>query len=155
MRNAASFPLRSPQSVCSPAGSDGTPKGMIVTKICQRFILQVSYSNSNVTHSTKNYFLIFHLLEEKHKSVLILYKLLVVFLDIIPLDFERVNWRTRFMSSDLYQSQTSYLTSTFEITHKLFLSSPLQPYTPQNNPHFTLNLPFLSYFFRGFFFFLK
>ncbi|XP_068106831.1 nipped-B-like protein isoform X3 [Hyperolius riggenbachi] len=28
IRNAASFPLRSPQSVCSPAGSDGTPKGM-------------------------------------------------------------------------------------------------------------------------------
>ncbi|XP_021117152.1 nipped-B-like protein isoform X3 [Heterocephalus glaber] len=27
MRNAASFPLRSPQPVCSPAGSDGTPKG--------------------------------------------------------------------------------------------------------------------------------
>ncbi|XP_023610781.1 nipped-B-like protein isoform X5 [Myotis lucifugus] len=27
LRNAASFPLRSPQSVCSPAGSDGTPKG--------------------------------------------------------------------------------------------------------------------------------
>ncbi|XP_043344915.1 nipped-B-like protein isoform X3 [Cervus canadensis] len=26
-RNAASFPLRSPQPVCSPAGSDGTPKG--------------------------------------------------------------------------------------------------------------------------------
>lgn len=26
MRNA-SFPLRSPQSVCSPAGSEGTPKG--------------------------------------------------------------------------------------------------------------------------------
>ncbi|KAL8203982.1 UNVERIFIED_CONTAM: hypothetical protein K2H54_065869 [Gekko kuhli] len=26
IRNAASFPLRSPQSVCSPAGSDGTPK---------------------------------------------------------------------------------------------------------------------------------
>lgn len=28
MRNAASFPLRSPQPVCSPAGSDGTPKGI-------------------------------------------------------------------------------------------------------------------------------
>ncbi|XP_043371234.1 nipped-B-like protein isoform X3 [Dermochelys coriacea] len=27
IRNAASFSLRSPQSVCSPAGSDGTPKG--------------------------------------------------------------------------------------------------------------------------------
>eukprot|EP00074_Homo_sapiens_P088799 XP_016864820.1 nipped-B-like protein isoform X8 [Homo sapiens] len=27
MRNAASFPLRSPQPVCSPAGSEGTPKG--------------------------------------------------------------------------------------------------------------------------------
>ncbi|XP_057564162.1 nipped-B-like protein isoform X5 [Hippopotamus amphibius kiboko] len=27
MRNAASFSLRSPQPVCSPAGSDGTPKG--------------------------------------------------------------------------------------------------------------------------------
>ncbi|KAF6126011.1 NIPBL cohesin loading factor [Phyllostomus discolor] len=27
LRNAASFPLRSPQPVCSPAGSDGTPKG--------------------------------------------------------------------------------------------------------------------------------
>ncbi|XP_069819185.1 nipped-B-like protein isoform X3 [Dendropsophus ebraccatus] len=27
IRNAASFPLRSPQSVCSPAGSEGTPKG--------------------------------------------------------------------------------------------------------------------------------
>ncbi|XP_064127437.1 nipped-B-like protein isoform X3 [Loxodonta africana] len=27
MRNATSFPLRSPQPVCSPAGSDGTPKG--------------------------------------------------------------------------------------------------------------------------------
>ncbi|KAM4870942.1 nipped-B-like protein isoform X4 [Ictidomys tridecemlineatus] len=27
MRNAAPFPLRSPQPVCSPAGSDGTPKG--------------------------------------------------------------------------------------------------------------------------------
>ncbi|XP_057220660.1 nipped-B-like protein isoform X1 [Malurus melanocephalus] len=27
IRNAASFPLRSPQSVCSPAGSDGTLKG--------------------------------------------------------------------------------------------------------------------------------
>ncbi|XP_060092048.1 nipped-B-like protein isoform X4 [Heteronotia binoei] len=26
IRNATSFPLRSPQSVCSPAGSDGTPK---------------------------------------------------------------------------------------------------------------------------------
>ncbi|XP_077203107.1 nipped-B-like protein isoform X3 [Paroedura picta] len=26
IRNVASFPLRSPQSVCSPAGSDGTPK---------------------------------------------------------------------------------------------------------------------------------
>ncbi|XP_068780808.1 nipped-B-like protein isoform X5 [Struthio camelus] len=29
IRNAASFSLRSPQSVCSPAGSDGTPKGSI------------------------------------------------------------------------------------------------------------------------------
>ncbi|XP_045704306.1 nipped-B-like protein isoform X3 [Phyllostomus hastatus] len=27
LRNATSFPLRSPQPVCSPAGSDGTPKG--------------------------------------------------------------------------------------------------------------------------------
>ncbi|XP_062068596.1 nipped-B-like protein isoform X7 [Lepus europaeus] len=27
IRNATSFPLRSPQPVCSPAGSDGTPKG--------------------------------------------------------------------------------------------------------------------------------
>ncbi|XP_036984861.1 nipped-B-like protein isoform X3 [Artibeus jamaicensis] len=27
LRNAASFPLRSPQPVCSPVGSDGTPKG--------------------------------------------------------------------------------------------------------------------------------
>ncbi|XP_075123769.1 nipped-B-like protein isoform X2 [Leptodactylus fuscus] len=27
IRNTASFPLRSPQSVCSPAGSEGTPKG--------------------------------------------------------------------------------------------------------------------------------
>lgn len=42
MRNAASFPLRSPQPVCSPAGSDGTPKGIIVAKISFRiFIFQV------------------------------------------------------------------------------------------------------------------
>ncbi|XP_008571306.1 PREDICTED: nipped-B-like protein isoform X1 [Galeopterus variegatus] len=33
MRNAASFPLRSPQPVCSPAGSDGTPKGSRPTLI--------------------------------------------------------------------------------------------------------------------------
>lgn len=33
MRNAASFSLRSPQSVCSPAGSDGTPKGSRPTLI--------------------------------------------------------------------------------------------------------------------------
>nr|XP_005604364.2 nipped-B-like protein isoform X4 [Equus caballus]XP_008516680.1 PREDICTED: nipped-B-like protein isoform X4 [Equus przewalskii] len=35
MRNAASFPLRSPQPVCSPAGSDGTPKGSRPTLILQ------------------------------------------------------------------------------------------------------------------------
>ncbi|XP_010852075.1 nipped-B-like protein isoform X3 [Bos indicus] len=35
MRNAASFPLRSPQPVCSPAGSDGTPKGSRPSLILQ------------------------------------------------------------------------------------------------------------------------
>ncbi|KAG8512677.1 Nipped-B-like protein [Galemys pyrenaicus] len=35
MRNAASFPLRSPQPVCSPAGSEGTPKGSRPTLILQ------------------------------------------------------------------------------------------------------------------------
>uniref|UniRef100_A0A2K6G103 Nipped-B protein n=1 Tax=Propithecus coquereli TaxID=379532 RepID=A0A2K6G103_PROCO len=35
MRNAASFPLRSPQPVCSPAGSDGTSKGSRTPLILQ------------------------------------------------------------------------------------------------------------------------
>ncbi|XP_060046943.1 nipped-B-like protein isoform X2 [Erinaceus europaeus] len=35
MRNAASFPLRSPQPVCSPAGSDGAPKGSRPSLILQ------------------------------------------------------------------------------------------------------------------------
>ncbi|XP_028916789.1 nipped-B-like protein isoform X1 [Ornithorhynchus anatinus] len=35
MRNAASFPLRSPQPVCSPAGSDGTPKASRPSLILQ------------------------------------------------------------------------------------------------------------------------
>lgn len=60
MRNAASFPLRSPQPVCSPAGSDGTPKGIIVTKISLNFShFKLSKEFRLLNAVTKNYSLLF------------------------------------------------------------------------------------------------
>lgn len=92
MRNAASFPLRSPQPVCSPAGSDGTPKGIIVTKISLNFHISNWVKNSNfLMQVPKNYSLWLFIYCRKKRNLYLLFQIYIVsFLLITQWSFQTI-----------------------------------------------------------------